>query len=197
MTKWEENRETLIDLILMQKTPYEEIGRMFGCSGSNIKKVAKKLGIELEQRRKIGENETFNKGKGEKNICLNCGIEFNIYKDKKRKFCSNKCQQKYQYNEYINRWKEGKEDGLSGEYNISKYIRRYLFEKNECHCEKCGWGEKNQFTGNIPLEVHHIDGDYKNNNEENLQLLCPNCHSLTDTFKNHNGIGRKGRKKYT
>jgi 5-methylcytosine-specific restriction endonuclease McrA len=34
----------------------------------------------------------------------------------------------------------------------------------------------------INLEVHHINGDRTNNELENLQLLCPNCHSYTYTF---------------
>ena len=50
----------------------------------------------------------------------------------------------------------------------------------------CGWNQENQFTHIIPLQVHHIDGDCTNNKEENLQLLCPNCHSLTETFGNKN-----------
>lgn len=60
-----------------------------------------------------------------------------------------------------------------------------------------GWGEKNPFTGNIPLEIEHLDGDYTNNKEENLAVLCPNCHSLTSTYKGTNkGNGRKERSKY-
>ena len=44
----------------------------------------------------------------------------------------------------------------------------------------------------------HIDGNYMNNKEENLILLCPNCHSLTQTYKGANrNHGRQGRKKYT
>ena len=35
----------------------------------------------------------------------------------------------------------------------------------------------------INLEVHHIDGVRTNNSLENLQLLCPNCHSYTDNFR--------------
>ena len=38
----------------------------------------------------------------------------------------------------------------------------------------------------IPLEVHHKDGDKENNDIENLQLLCPNCHALTDNYKGKN-----------
>lgn len=51
-------------------------------------------------------------------------------------------------------------------------------------CEKCGLSE---WIGNsIPLEVHHIDGDNLNNVLENLQLLCPNCHALTDNYRGKN-----------
>ncbi len=52
------------------------------------------------------------------------------------------------------------------------------------HCEKCGlelW-----LNEPIPLEVHHKDGDKLNNELDNLQLLCPNCHSLTDNWKGRN-----------
>ena len=196
MTNWKERKDTLIDLIQVQKLPYEQIGRMFNCSGSNIRKVAKKLGIELVQKRKINESETFNKGKGKKGICLNCGCEYNIYSSSKGKFCSSKCHAEYRYKRYIENWKNGEESGLNGEYGISRHIKRYLFDKYNCSCQICGWNEVNPFTGNIPLEIHHIDGDYTNNKEENLQLLCPNHHSLTESFKNHNKNGRKGRKKY-
>ena len=196
MTNWEERKDTLIDLIQIQKLPYEQIGRLFNCSGNNIKKVARKLGIELVQKRKINESETFNKGKGKKGICLNCGCEYNIYRSSKGKFCSNKCQAEYEYKQFIENWKNGEESGLNGEYGISRHIKRYLFDKYNCSCQICGWNEVNPFTGNIPLEIHHIDGDYTNNKEENLQLLCPNHHSLTESFKNHNKNGRKGRKKY-
>ena len=44
------------------------------------------------------------------------------------------------------------------------------------------------------LELEHIDGDWSNTRLENLTLLCPNCHSLTATFKALNrGRGRLGR----
>jgi Zn finger protein HypA/HybF involved in hydrogenase expression len=99
------------------------------------------------------------------------------------------------YLTYIEKWKMGKVTGMRGKYSISHYIVRYLFEKYNNKCSKCGWNEVNQYTGKIPLETEHIDGDYTNNKEENLDLLCPNCHSLTPTYKGANrGNGRKERK---
>ena len=56
----------------------------------------------------------------------------------------------------------------------------------ERKCESCGLTE---WKGEeIPLELHHIDGNHFNNDLDNLQLLCPNCHSLTDTY-----CGRKNK----
>ena len=184
----------LEDLILNQKMSYEQIGREQGCSGTYIKKLAIKLGIELPKRREINSKETFNRGTGKVRYCLNCGKLLN---NRQTKYCSNICQTDYQYKQYINRWKSGEETGLSGEYSISQHIRRYLMNKYSCKCQLCGWGEVNQYTNTTPLEIHHIDGDYKNNNEDNLQLLCPNCHSLTETYKSHNKNGRKQRAKYS
>ena len=100
--------------------------------------------------------------------------------------------------EYINEWKNGLQSGLKGEYQISNNIKAYLFKKYNNKCARCGWGEVNKYTNNIPLEVEHIDGNYQNNKEENLILLCPNCHSLTETYKGANlNHGRKQRKKYS
>ena len=122
--------------------------------------------------------------------CTHCGKEM----DRNKKFCDNKCQADYEYKEYINRWKAGKEDGITGRFGVSRHIRRYLYEKHNNCCEKCGWNEVNPHSSRIPLEIEHKDGDYSNNKEENLELLCPNCHALTSTYKGANkGNGRLGR----
>ena len=126
--------------------------------------------------------------------CLNCNEQI----DKRKKFCNNTCQKEYEYKKYIDEWKKDKKDGMRGEYQISLYIKTYLFKKYDNKCARCGWGERNSYTTKIPLEIEHIDGNYKNNKEENLILLCPNCHSLTSTYKGANiNYGRKSRKKYS
>lgn len=49
-------------------------------------------------------------------------------------------------------------------------------------CECCGLSEWQNKP--LQLEVHHIDGNHHNNALDNLKLLCPNCHSQTDNFRN-------------
>lgn len=75
----------------------------------------------------------------------------------------------------------------------SMNIRRHLIEINGEQCCKCGWKEINPVTGRIPVQLNHIDGDSTNNSPSNVELLCPNCHSLTPTFGRH-GKGRKRRR---
>jgi DNA-binding CsgD family transcriptional regulator len=57
-------------------------------------------------------------------------------------------------------------------------------------CEICGIASWN--GRRISLALHHINGDRYDNRIENLQLLCPNCHSQTDTFAGRNGRSRAG-----
>ena len=125
--------------------------------------------------------------------CICCGEII----PNRNKYCSIKCQKEQQYLDYIKKWKSGKQLGNRGEYQISMHIKTYLRRKYNNQCARCGWRMVNEYTGIIPLEVEHIDGDYTNNKEENLILLCPNCHSLTSTYKGANlNKGRKSRNKY-
>ena len=68
-----------------------------------------------------------------------------------------------------------------GNYRISgtKLLKELLkLRPQQCECCKLTtW-----LNQPIKLEVHHIDGDNTNNVLENLQLLCPNCHSYTDSW---------------
>lgn len=58
----------------------------------------------------------------------------------------------------------------------------------ERRCEKCGLTE---WKGQpLALELHHVNGDGLDNRLENLLLLCPNCHSQTDTW----GVRNKARR---
>jgi len=65
--------------------------------------------------------------------------------------------------------------------------RTRIIIEQECKCAKCGLSE---WMGEpICFEMDHIDGDKKNNTRNNLEILCPNCHSNTPTWK-----GRKNKR---
>jgi len=133
--------------------------------------------------------------------CLFCKKEFRTER-KNNKFCSLKCYKDYvgeernkKRNLYITRWKNNKEKGWIGKVCIiNPIIKSYLIEKYRNKCCKCGWDKINPTTKKVPLQVDHVDGNAKNCKEENLELICPNCHSLTPNFGRLNKNGVRIRK---
>jgi DNA-binding CsgD family transcriptional regulator len=56
-------------------------------------------------------------------------------------------------------------------------------------CERCGISDWHGRP--LSLELHHINGEGADNRLENLEILCPNCHSQTDSWGGRNGHRRK------
>lgn len=128
--------------------------------------------------------------KNDINYCLNCGKEIK----KKNKYCSTKCQMEYQQKEWEKKWLAGEVDGNTDSIWVEARdrVKTYLMRIYDNKCAICGWGEVNPYTGKIPLEVEHIDGNPYRTTPDNVTLLCPNCHSLTSTYRGANkGSGRK------
>lgn len=125
--------------------------------------------------------------------CLSCGNKLIRHQ---KKYCNQQCQADYLRMLKVEKWLAGDLDGIRGSTATSKWIKWYLITIYGEKCMDCGWSERNKHTGNIPIELEHIDGNFKNNNIENLKLLCPNCHSLTDTYKGANKGSGRNRKKY-
>lgn len=123
--------------------------------------------------------------------CLWCGKD--PYKAT-YKYCSNDCQRSYQSAQLIKKWKSGKVSGLNSLGLVSRYIKNYLRKKYNNKCCLCGWNRVNQKTGIVPLVADHIDGNWRNNIEENIRLICPNCDSLNPTYAGSNR-GNGGRKR--
>jgi len=71
-------------------------------------------------------------------------------------------------------------------------LRRFLTGLHGHSCAVCSINEWNSRP--LTLQVDHIDGNAGNNFPSNLRLICPNCHSQTDSFTGRNkGFGRKAR----
>jgi hypothetical protein len=124
--------------------------------------------------------------------CLTCDKECVVSHQKTNKYCSQTCQLAYQHNQYIAEWKQGLQTGKCGKLQTSRYIKRYMLEKQQGKCASCGLTD---WMGKIlTLDLDHINGNSQDNSESNLRCICPNCHSQTPTYKAKNkGNGRKER----
>ena len=80
-------------------------------------------------------------------------------------------------------WNKDKQLKDWSQYTRIAPIRKHLINTRGNICECCRLST--WLNNPITLEVHHINGDRTNNNPDNLQLLCPNCHSLTATWRKH------------
>jgi hypothetical protein len=119
--------------------------------------------------------------------CSHCGTLFEPAYASSGLYCSNKCQQDKATDKRIAQWLAGNDIGYTGaKKQLKNFIKRYLLQKANYACEECRWDKKHPDDGRPLVEVHHIDGDAGNNKPENLKVLCPNCHSMTSTFKRRN-----------
>jgi hypothetical protein len=114
--------------------------------------------------------------------CVYCGKENNFGHSKENKYCGPDCQRDFQWKFVtIPRIENGE-----ATHNSVPSLKRYLKEKFGDTCNECGqnstWNSKP-----LTLQLDHIDGNSDNNLPGNLRLLCPNCHTQTDTF------GSKGK----
>ena len=171
--------QEIIDLV-PKVNSYSKLLKELGCTknGGNqekIKKIIEDLNLNVD-------HFIYGKRNSKKNYCLVCGKEIGL----NSKFCSNECSTVYKNKIKVEKWKAGKLSGTIGSDNIATFVRKYLFNKYNNACQCCGWNKVNPYTNLIPLQIHHIDGDCLNNKEDNLQLLCPNCHSLTENFGSRN-----------
>ena len=64
-----------------------------------------------------------------------------------------------------------------------------IYHEQSCKCNNC---KNDKWQGeDIPLELEHKDGNHFNDERNNLELLCPNCHALTDTWRGRNKKGQR------
>lgn len=78
-------------------------------------------------------------------------------------------------------WNKGQQLKDWSKYTSFKHFRKHLLKERNFRCESCNrktWNKKQ-----IPLEIHHADGDRTNNKLDNLKVLCCNCHATTETWR--------------
>jgi hypothetical protein len=177
-------KEELFELIWVKKLSYREIGRMYGVSDTYIKKIAQKLGIKLDLRKKNPYNFVpHNKDTGRKNICKECGIEFKPLSYREQKCCSDKCRIKFKMSEKYNHYLGNQNDYCK--IIDPRFLKKHILKEQNYCCKICEMN--NEWNGKpIVFILDHIDGDASNNQRNNLRLVCPNCESQLDTYKSKN-----------
>ena len=103
--------------------------------------------------------------------CQECKKEFEF--DTRQKyglFCCTKC---YANNRIAKRLRLGT--------TMDKFLRKYIYEHWEPKCCECGngivWNNKP-----LRLQIDHKNGNKKDNRRENIRIICPNCHTQTETW---------------
>ncbi len=181
----------------------------------------------LDQHRLEISQQTFEEYEANPKYCPFCGTKI-VFQRRSAKFCNSSCsasfnnarRDSYDTNKVrlkptelcvcgkpkLKRTKYCKECAEKHVYQLPKSVelaktdefrKKLLIEIRGYRCEVCmlsDWMGKP-----IPIELHHIDGNTDNNMEDNLQLLCSNCHGQTNTHRSRNKNGKRQlmrRKRY-
>jgi endogenous inhibitor of DNA gyrase (YacG/DUF329 family) len=177
------DKDTLSSLV-SQGLSQHAIGKFLHCGQTTVCRYLLKYDLKTIQTGRTGIK-----------ICSICQEKFKPHSSK-QPFCSGKCHQESRYQAFIQAWLAGTCNGnRPKDESMSHYIRRWLLRQHGEKCWSCGWNQKHPDSDKCPLEVDHIDGNHTNNRPDNLRILCPNCHSLTSTYKGRNkGHGRFSRR---
>ena len=154
------------------------------CKNSDCQEVFEHFGIVKREFCSQSCAATYNntvtpKRQSGLNKCFVCPRQC---RTKSRLYCSPNCRSIH----LTAMWLNGDISGATKFGHIRNYIRRYIRSLTNDACAICGWNEINPVSGVIPTQIDHIDGNFLNNKPENLILLCPNHHALTNTFGNLN-----------
>lgn len=178
------NKEELEKYIFVDKLSYKEIGRIYGCSDTYIKRRSRELGIELPIRAKFPEGfKPHNVKTTPDNTCKFCGKEYYRYGVNKGEYCSINCSTDHKielkYLDYIQNQESYCHD------RDMKFVKKHILKDQDSKCNLCG--VENVWNGNpLNFVLDHIDGDAGNNLRDNLRLICSNCDSQLDTYKSKN-----------
>ena len=172
--------------LLRTGTPYNEILKRLGCSKSTVHQYARVLG--LTKPGKFYDWSAVQEYYDAGHTRLECMAHFG--------FCFDSWRSAMRRGDLkVKDWRIPLDNLLvpNRHQTARSHLKQRLLQAGllQNHCYECGI---NEWRGNsISLNLHHINGDGKDNRLENLTLLCPNCHSQTENFAGKNKTGETKR----
>lgn len=119
--------------------------------------------------------------------CKLCGSKAKENYDWSQTFCNSKCHEEFRHKALLARILIGEAKGYTGKQAaLSRTLKRHLKETRGSACSLCGWDGFHPIDNKSLTEFHHVDGNCFNCDLNNIQILCPNCHSMTHNFKARN-----------
>lgn len=119
--------------------------------------------------------------------CSNPKCLLDLTSSSQKKYCSRACAITVNNSLFPKKSKlTSDEVFIKGSKVSNNTVKARLRELNlEFKCKECGVGE--EWNGKpLSLQLEHVNGLSTDNRIENLVLLCPNCHSQTETFSGRN-----------
>lgn len=119
--------------------------------------------------------------------CVGCGIA--VYN---KKFCNKDCRHSHE----IKLWHEGKLDGNTN-FGVASFVRIFLERRSGGQCEGIDHRFNARCLETRVLHIDHIDGNWRKTTPENVNFICPTCHTLTPTYGSKNkNLGRMWKQVY-
>lgn len=156
----------LITLVESGLSQYE-IAFVLGKSQTTVRYWLNKYNLHTHKRRMA----TYS-------YCLFCNKPISS----KNKYCNNTCHANHKAMIFGEKWIKNGQTVLPPFSQRTGLLhgtaRRFIFLKKSNKCEICSWTHYLDDETLPPLECSHIDNDHSNNNYDNFELLCPNCHAI-------------------
>lgn len=180
--KWKDSTREAVAALIDQGLNHSQIAFELGISKPTVSYHARKLGIPPDERASrrfdwAAIQAAHDSGLSAADCCKRFGCSRSAWHEAVRTGRLNARSSRIPLEELL----------VSGRPTNRGHLKTRLLKEGlkEERCEECGLSE---WRGRpLRITLHHVNGDGYDNRLENLEFLCPNCHSQTGNFAGRNG----------